>query len=106
MADAENNRLTAIAAALLLNRMIDYSKNGHAELICKELEKCEPKFLAIFGIEDLLECEASRPAIFSILKTYIERRTVVCQPDQTLQQLIRDPMVADMIREYLKSTKP
>ena len=55
MSDYENNRLTAIAAALLLNRMIDYQKNGHAELICKELEKSEPKFLAIFGIEDLLE---------------------------------------------------
>lgn len=64
--------------------MIDFSKNGHAELICKELEKSEPKFIAIFGIEDLLECEASRTAVFSILKTYIERRTVVCHPDTTI----------------------
>lgn len=85
MADAENNRLTAIAAALLLNRMIDFSKNGHAELICKEFEKSEPKFVAIFGIEELLECEASRSAVFQIFKTYIERRTVVCQPEQTIQ---------------------
>jgi hypothetical protein len=64
MSDSENQRLTAITAALLLNRMIDFSKNGHAELICKELEKSEPKFIAIFGIEDLLECEASRTAVF------------------------------------------
>ena len=52
MSDAENNRLTAIAAALLLNRMIDFSKNGHAELICKELEKSEPKFLLWFFSRD------------------------------------------------------
>jgi len=64
MSDSENQRLTAITAALLLNKMIDFSKNGHAELICKELEKSEPKFIAIFGIEDLLECEASRTAVF------------------------------------------
>jgi len=44
--------------------MINFSKNGHADLICKELEKSEPKFIAIFGIEDLLECEASRTAVF------------------------------------------
>jgi len=64
MSDSENQRLTAITAALLLNKMLNFSKNGHAELICKELEKSEPKFIAIFGIEDLLECEASRTAVF------------------------------------------
>ena len=82
--------------------MIDFSKNGHAEVICKELEKVEPKFVAIFGIEDLLECEASRSAVFQILKMYVERRTIVSQPDTTLQYLIRDAKVVDIINEFLK----
>jgi hypothetical protein len=82
--------------------MIDFSKNGHAELICKELEKSEPKFISIFGIEDLLECEASRSAVFQILKTYIQRRTVVSPQESTVQQLIRDPKVAEIIKDYLR----
>lgn len=82
--------------------MIDFSKNGHAEVICKELEKVEPKFVAIFGIEDLLECEASRSAVFQILKMYVERRTIVSQPASTLQYLIQDAKVVDIINEFLK----
>lgn len=56
--------------------MLNFSKNGHAEVICKELEKTEPKFLAIFRIEDLLLCEASKSAVLQILKIYIERRKI------------------------------
>ncbi len=85
-----------------MQRMLDFSKNGHAEVICKELEKLEPKFLAIFGIQELLECEASRSAAFFILKTYVERKSHVNPVEVTLRALLRDPIIEDQVKEYIR----
>lgn len=58
----------------MLNKMIDYQKNSHAEIVLKELGSVEPAFLAIFGLEDLLDVEACCSSILSIIRAYLERR--------------------------------
>ena len=57
ISDHDNSLLTAISAASMLCKMLDYQKNSHAEIVLKELGNQEPAFLAIFGLEDLLDAE-------------------------------------------------
>lgn len=76
MAGYDQSLLTAISAALMLSKMINYSKNSHAEVVLRELSAVEPAFLALFCFEELLEVEACCTAILQILKAYIDKKSL------------------------------
>lgn len=68
---------------MMLCKMLNYQKNAHAEIVLKELGSVEPAFLAIFGLEELLDVEACCSSILSILRAYIDRRVVEVNADLT-----------------------
>lgn len=76
MAGYEQSLLTAISAALMLSRMINYAKNPHAEVVLKEFSAVEPAFLALFGFEELLAVEACCSAVLQILKAYLDKKSL------------------------------
>jgi hypothetical protein len=58
----------------MLSKLLDFSKNVHADAFARELARATPEFIAIFKLEKLLQMEASRKAVLHILKVYVERR--------------------------------
>jgi hypothetical protein len=74
----------------MLCKMLDYQKNIHAEIVLRELGAVEPTFLAIFGLEELLDVEASYTPILNIFKAYIDRRIVEVNAELTTSLLIKN----------------
>jgi hypothetical protein len=100
MSDYESSLLTAISAAMMLCKMLDYQKNTHAEVINKELGSVEPAFLAIFGLDELLDVEACCSAILSILKAYLDRKVIQMNAEVTVSILIKNPMKKKFVLDY------
>ncbi len=100
MAGYDHSLLTAISAALLLSKMINYAKNPHAEVVLKELSAVEPAFLALFCFEELLEVEACCSAVLQILKVYLDKKSLEINIEIILQVLIKNAKTKQFVRDY------
>lgn len=46
--------LVSSAAAQLLNQMLNYQRNTHADSVVLELAKIDPNLMSLFGLEELM----------------------------------------------------
>jgi len=46
----------------------------HADSIVREFIAIEPSFLALFGVESLLQLDGAKKTMMNVLKIYVERR--------------------------------
>jgi len=67
--------------------MIDYQKNMHADGVVRELIGIEPSFLALFGVESLLQVDGAKKATINVLKVYIERRDHFARMEHIVEEL-------------------
>jgi hypothetical protein len=63
MSDHRKAPLVSVSAVQLLQKMMDYQKNIHADSVVKEVIGIEPTFLALFGIETLLKVDGARKVV-------------------------------------------
>ena len=67
--------------------MLDYQKNMHADSVVREFIAVEPSFLALFGVEALLQVEGARKMMMNVLKIYIERRDHFARIENIVEEL-------------------
>lgn len=60
----------------------------HAEIVIKELSSVEPVFLAVFGIDELLDVEACSNSILEVFKAYIEKKVATINAEVLVALLI------------------
>lgn len=91
----------------MLCRMLSYSKNHHAEIVVKELSSVEPAFLAIFGLEELLDVEAACNYVLAIIKVYLDKKSVDTNAEVLLSQIIsKDPIKKKFVQDFYYQNQP
>lgn len=84
--------------------MLDYQKNPHADSLLRELGNAEPRFLAKFSVEKLLNIEACNSALLQVLKTYIEKRKLVDSSEETISLLVETPQTQKLVSDFCAPT--
>lgn len=105
MSDHKKSPLVAISAAQILQKLIDYQKNIHAESVVRELVSIEPNFLALFGIESLLKIDGARKSALQIIKAYVERRDHIARIENVIEELFESENVRCEILSKYKNQK-
>ena len=54
MSDWRSNELAATQAAYIMQKMLDFQKNIHADTCVREFARATPEFMTIFDFENLL----------------------------------------------------
>lgn len=101
MSESDDHELAAIAAAQLLQKLLDFTKNLQAEVIVKEFVKANPDFISLFGVEKLLNKEASRNAVLFSLKVYVERKESLSKGEQLVKDLIKNQKAQKDLIEHI-----
>ena len=97
------NFLSASTAIQLIAKMMDFTKNVHAEMVIKEFSRANPHFLARFGVEELLDYDSTKQHMLSVLKVYIERRKLNQKFETIIEDLIQGPQQRLALQYYLES---
>jgi hypothetical protein len=61
-------------AMQMIAKLLDYTKNVHAEVFNKELGRTNPQLLARFSIEQMLVYDSTKQCAYIIVNQYIKRR--------------------------------
>lgn len=66
--------LTASTAIQMIAKLIDFTKNVHAEAFNKELGRTNPAYLSRFGLDLMLKFDSTRLSALVIIKQYAKKR--------------------------------
>jgi len=105
MADTERSLLSARSSLQLLSKMLDFSKNVHAECIARELSRVEPLYLAMYQIEKFFFIEGCRSSIMNVCKVYVERRETNFKVESTIAALIKSPEIRNDLIEFIRQSQ-
>ena len=84
---------------------MDYQKNVFAELVVKEVSRANPTYLAKFKIEKMMQFDATRHCMLSILKAYVDRRVLTQKAEDVIDDLMAGEKEKALLTTFIQSTQ-
>ena len=93
--------LTASTSVQLIAKLIDFTRNTHAEVFNKEIGRTTPVQLSRFGLEQMLEFEATRQSTLVIIKQFVAKRQLVQKFESIINELIDDEKERKVVTDFI-----